>query len=318
MQGFIGKLYLAGAFSLAGSSVIAARVLSGELGIFTIASSSLFLSLLILLPFCGYRLKETLARMAIADWIIILLQALCGMFLFRLFLLMGLNYTSAGEAGILTGASPALTALMAWFWLSEPLYKNRIMGVVSTVSGVLLIQTAAGLGNGFSIEHFKGNLLVLSAALCESLFNVISRRANLKMETQQLQQLDPIVQSTLVSAVAGVLCLWPAALEYPVRSLLSLGIIEWLALLWYGLMVTALGYIFWFAGIKRCDASVAAAFSGLMPFTSLLLSIAILGEQPGWQCCLGGFMVVLGMLLSGWKVSPQTARISFSKMLNNW
>ncbi len=305
MQRYIGKLYLAGAFILAGSSVIAARVLSEKLGIFTIASSSLFLSLLGLLPFCGYRLKETLARMAIVDWIIIFLQAMCGMFLFRLFLLKGLNYTSAGEAGILTGASPALTVLMARFWLSEPLYKNRILGVASTVSGILLIQTAAGVGNGFFKEHFTGNLLVLSAALCESLFNVISRRANLKMVTQQLQELDPIVQSTLVSAIAGLLCLWPAALEHPVGSLLSLGLIESLALLWYGLMVTALGYIFWYAGIKRCDASVAAAFSGLMPFTSLLLSIVLLGEQPGWQLCWGGFMVVLGMLMTGWKVSPQ-------------
>ncbi|PKM78112.1 MAG: EamA family transporter [Firmicutes bacterium HGW-Firmicutes-15] len=317
MQSYIGKLYLAGAFILAGSSVIAARVLSGKLGIFTITSSSLVLSLLVLLPFCGYRLKSNLEKMAIVDWKIIFLQALCGMFLFRMFLLTGLKYTSAGEAGILTGASPALTALMARFWLSEPLYKNRIMGVVSTVSGILLIQTAVGQGNGFTKEHFIGNMLVLSAALCESLFNVISRRANLKMETQQLQKLDPIVQSILVSAIAGLLCLWPAALEYPLESLLSLGLIEWLALLWYGLMVTALGYIFWYAGIKRCDASIAAAFSGLMPFTSLLVSIALLGEQPGWQSCLGGFMIVLGMLMTGWKVFPHLQIISSSKTLNN-
>ena len=32
-----------------------------------------------------------------------------------------------------------------------------------------------------------------------------------------------------------------------------------------------------------CGAFTAAAFSGMMPLTSMILSVIILGEQAGWQ-----------------------------------
>ncbi|EGW40222.1 putative membrane protein [Desulfosporosinus sp. OT] len=69
--------------------------------------------------------------------------------------------------------------------------------------------------------------------------------------------------------------------------------------MWYGLFVTALAFVFWYAGIKRCGAFTAAAFSGMMPFTSMLLSVIILGEHPGWQQWLGGILVIFGMVLIG-------------------
>jgi len=72
-----------------------------------------------------------------------------------------------------------------------------------------------------------------------------------------------------------------------------------MALLWYGLFVTALGFIFWYAGIKRCGAFTAAAFSGMMPFTSMLLSIILLSEHPGWQQWSGGILIIAGTTLIG-------------------
>jgi len=71
--------------------------------------------------------------------------------------------------------------------------------------------------------------------------------------------------------------------------------------------VTALAFIFWFAGIKRCEAFTAAAFSGLMPLASMVLSVIVLREQAVWQQWLGGFMVIIGMLLIG--TGPRPLRL---------
>jgi drug/metabolite transporter (DMT)-like permease len=299
MQMVLGALFLTGAFALAGTSVIAARFVSGDVGVFTIAAVSLFFAVIVLLPLCWQRFGETLRQGSPREWISLILQALFGIFLFRMFLLLGLMRTSTGEAGILTGVTPAATALMAVLWLKEPLYKTRILGLTSTVTGIMMIQGALLMGNGFSIGHFIGNLLVICAALCESMFNILSRISSIKTTNSRMQVFDPIVQTTLVVGIALLFCLGPALAEHPVSSLMSLDTIKWLALVWYGVFVTALAFIFWYAGITRCEASTAAAFSGLMPFTSLILSVIILGEQPGWQQWLGGFMVMLGMLLTG-------------------
>jgi drug/metabolite transporter (DMT)-like permease len=266
------------------------------------AASSLFFALLGLLPLCGLKLGQSMREMAKGDWATLFIQALFGIFLFRLCLLQGLLRTSAGEAGILTGAAPATTVLLAWLVLREPVDRVRGLGIISTVTGIIVLQGIFSPDIVFSYEHLVGNILVLGAAVCESVFNVLSRMGSIKAALRTEQVLDPIVQTTLVVALALLLCFGPALTEQPLPGLLSLSITGWAALVWYGVFVTALAFIFWYAGIKRCAASVAAAFSGMMPFTALLLSVLLLNEQPGWQQWLGGLLVVLGMVLTGLRV----------------
>jgi len=294
---FSGPLCLTGAFSLAGSSVISARLLSGHLGAFTITAVSLTLAIIALLPFCASKLKQTVKHMRWSETIMLFLQALLGIFLFRLFLLQGISRTSASEAGLLTGATPAITASFAWIFLKERVCTHGFAGMICTVGGVLLIQGLTA--SSFSTNHLLGNLLVLGAAASESAFNVLSRVSAVKAEKHK--PLDPLVRTTLVSMIALLFCVVPMLFEQPYEKLGAIGVAEWLALVWYGVFVTALAFIFWFAGIKRCPASTAAAFAGLMPFTSLLLSVLLLGERTSWAQWAGGALVILGMMLIGTK-----------------
>lgn len=294
-----GKLYLICAFSLAGTSVIAARFVTGKLGIFTITAVSLFFALVFLVPFCGKQLVRDIKLMSLRNFLFLSLQALCGIFLFRMFLLNGLNHTSAGEAGILTGATPAITAILAVVALREPVSGRKLAGILCTVGGILIIQGVLTPGNGLSLEHIGGNMLVLCAAACESAFNTLSRISAVKAAADQKEPSSPIAQTAIVAAIALVLCLIPASFEHPLQELSGIGLREWMALLWYGVFVTALAFICWYSGIKRCGVFTAAAFSGMMPFTSLLLSTVVLGESAACRQWLGGFLVVAGMILIG-------------------
>lgn len=298
MEKLRGSIYLIGGFTLAGTSVVAARCVAQSLGTFTITAVSLFFAAVGLLPLCKGRLGEAFRQLQPRDWLALLIQATCGIFLFRMFLIQGLMRTSAGEAGILTGATPAITAILAMVLLKEQSSSGGLLGIVSTVAGIVLLQGLFLPSDGFSQEHFIGNMLVLCAALCEALFNVFSRINALRARPAAMGP-DPVVQTCLVSIIALLLCLVPAALEHPLPALRSLGIAEWLALVWYGWFVTALAFVLFYAGIKRCRASAAAVFSGMMPFTALLLSVVLLGERAGWQQWLGGAMIVLGMILLG-------------------
>lgn len=304
-----------GAFALAGTSVISARLVADSLGTFTISGVSLFLAVIGLLPFCWQNLVKTVQMMVARDWVQLLYQAAFGIFFFRMFLLFGLRYTSAGEAGILTGATPAVTALLAWLIVKEAVNKKAALGICCTVTGILILQGALTTGNSFRMEHFLGNILVLCAAICESVFNVLSRINSVDKTSQSEQAIDPVVQTTLVAGIACLLCLLPACFEKPLSALVSLGIEGWLALFWYGLVVTALAFVFWYAGIKRCSASTAAAFSGLMPFTALVLSGIILGESPGWEQWVAGGLVILGICLTGRCSIDQEMEGSGSKVI---
>ncbi len=298
-ESIIGKVYLICAFSLAGTSVISAKFVTGKLGAFTITAVSLFFSLAILAPLCGKQLVRYIKLMSSRNFLFLSLQALCGIFLFRMFLLSGLNYTSAGEAGILTGATPAITAIFAMVVLREPISGRKLSGILCTVGGILIIHGVLTPGNDLSLEHIGGNILVLCAAVSESAFNTLSRISAVKSKAELKESSSPITQSAIVSAIALVLCLISVPFEHPLHRLSGIGLMEWMALLWYGVFVTALAFICWYSGIKRCNVFTAAAFSGMMPFTSMLLSTAVLGESVHCQQWLGGLLVIAGMILIG-------------------
>lgn len=299
MERWKGMLYLFGAFTLAGSSVITGSLLNGKLGAFTITAISLLLALMLLIPMCFRQLVRSFGRRARVNWPQLLLQAVFGMFLFRMFMLFGLSHTSAAEAGIITGATPALTVLLARLVLKEPVNRFSLTGIASTVSGIILIQGLFSQGNSFTLQHLIGNMLVLFAAASESVFNILSRRSSLRSGGPSEQPVDPAVQTTLVSAMAFLLCLVPAGFENPLRSLAGIGWEEWIALVWYGPFVTALAFVLWYAGIHRCDASTAATFSGMMPFTALVLSVVLLRQEAGVEQWAGGLLVAAGMVLIG-------------------
>ncbi len=288
-----------GAFTLAGTSVITAWLLNGKLGAFTITAASLLLALLCMIPLCMKDLKRTVGRLSWGEWGDLFFQALLGMFLFRMLLLHGLLHTSTAEAGILTGTTPAFTVMLAFVFLKESVSGGKLAGIFSTVGGILVLQGMLTPGISFKVQHVYGNLLVLCAALSESGFNLLSRIGSVKQTSSPNHAMHPGVQTTLVSAIAFLLCLIPAGFEVPFTSLAAIGLREWFALIWYGPIVTAVAFIMWYAGIKRCHVSTAAAFSGMMPFTALLLSVIVLKEPAGWEQWGGGILVVLGMFLIG-------------------
>ena len=100
-----GAAFLFGAFTLAGTSVVCARIVSDHLGTFTITVLSMAFGLLFLLPICGKKLTRELCAMSRGGWLRMVMQAVFGIFLFRFLLITGLKTTSAAEAGILTGAN---------------------------------------------------------------------------------------------------------------------------------------------------------------------------------------------------------------------
>lgn len=133
----------------------------------------------------------------------------------------------------MTGATPAITVLFAMLLLREKTNVTRILGVLCTVFGILLIQGLFLPGSRFTYEHLQGNLLVLCAAACESLFNVLSRAAA-ALRVNKQQNIHPAVQTVLVSAMAWTISFIPSLSEHPLASLAGIGWLGWLALVWYG------------------------------------------------------------------------------------
>jgi drug/metabolite transporter (DMT)-like permease len=292
-----GYVFLSAAFALAGTAVIAARFLQPQLGPFTIAGTSLLIAVISLFPWRFSQIWSAVAKLSRQQWLLLLLQAFFGVFLFRFLLLSGLSLTSAGEAGILTGATPVITTLLAYLVLRESLDLKKIAGIGLACLGILMLNSMLTLGESFDSAHLLGNTLVLGAAASESLFSIFSRMDARKQRSDIQPPFDPLLQTLLVAFLAMGMCAVPATFENGGQALVHLPLGGWIALAWYGIVVTGVSFFFWYAGVKRQGIITAAAFSGMMPLTSFALAVVVLREAIVLPQCLGGVMIILGILI---------------------
>lgn len=295
-----GKFAVAAAFTLAGSSVVAARFVAGSLPPCTVTFFSLMFAVATVLPLHGGRIIAAARRLRARQWLPLFLQAFLGIVLFRVFLTLGLLRISAAEAGIVTGTAPAITALFAAAVLREPLTARKAAGIFLSMLGMTVLQGFPFSAAGVNGESIAGYALVLAATACEALFAVLARRMQRGAEAADGEQLHPAVHAGIVSAVALALCFFPMLAESPLEQILALPPVGWIALIWYGSVVTVLAFTCMFTGARSCDGYTISALTGVIPLSSLLLSIVILGDSVSphqWAGCglIGiAFLTMLG------------------------
>jgi drug/metabolite transporter (DMT)-like permease len=72
---------------------------------------------------------------------------------------------------------------------------------------------------------------------------------------------------------------------------------DWVAIAYYGVIVTVVAFLLWARGVTRVPASTAAVFTGVLPISAVTLSSLVLGESVLWSHITGALCVIVGILL---------------------
>lgn len=279
-------LMLIGAMCLAGSSVVVAKILVSSVPVFFGAFGSLLVAFICMVPLMYGRTSE-LRRLTVKQWKNLFFQGLCGIVLFRVFILYGLHSTGAVQAGIITGTTPGVLALLSFFLLREKLSRQAIIGIGFAVAGCVVINVFGQESGGES--SVTGLLLIGAAVTCEALFTIFRKKI--------ADSVSAITNTTVLIFCSLVLLLVPAALD--LRTMPSVPSPDaLLAIVYYGVFATVVAYLLWTAGVGRVSGAVAGAATAAMPASSVLLAALILGEQIHWYHLAGCLMIVLGILVT--------------------
>ncbi|MFZ5987045.1 MAG: DMT family transporter [Bacillota bacterium] len=285
---FISSLELCSASAIAGSSVVVGKLITGSLPVFLSQSLSLAFALLILIPVC-FATDKKFYIIKKRDLCILFLQALSGMFLFRVFIMYGLKYTTAVESGIITSTTPAIVAVLSFAFLRENIARYKILGVLITTIGVLAINSVNIVNfSAKGLYPLLGNLLVLFAVTGEALLTILR-----KMTSKTVSSLSG---TTFVTLFAFILFLPISLIEIRYVDFLLIDYKHWSYIVYYGIVVTSLAYILWFRGVSKVPASTAAIYTGFMPVSSVILSYIILRESFLWVHMLGVIFIVSGII----------------------
>ncbi|CAD6562086.1 DMT family transporter [Paraburkholderia sabiae] len=236
-----------------------------------------------------------LRRVKKGEWLNLFLQALFGTFGFTLLMLNGVHRTSAVAAGVITSTIPAVVALFSWIFLKEKPDGRALASIALAIVGVVVINLAhADQSAGASSESsFAGNLMVLGAVCCESLYVILSRRL-----TQTLAPIDICAYTHLF----GLLLMLPLG----VSSLLAFDYASvpasiWALVLWYGLSASIFSFWLWMKGIRHVPGSLAGVFSAVLPVAAAVYGIVFLDERPTLAHGVALACVVAGIALASLK-----------------
>jgi drug/metabolite transporter (DMT)-like permease len=215
---------------------------------------------------------------------------------FNVLLLAAVRENDPSAVGVIVGATPIVLALLG------PMTEQRVPSRTVIAAAVLVgLGSAAAQGAGGRITAL-GVLLSIGALACESAFSLLA--------VSLLRRLGPLAVSAYVSVVA---CALLTAVSLTIDGLAGFvvpGMVEAAALLYLAVVVTAAGFVAWYAGIGRLTVERAGLFAGLVP-VSALITVAILGTGHVTPLRAAGALVVgAGVTLGLWSPGPRGQQAS--------
>ncbi len=291
-------LYLTLAMMIVGSSVVVGKLVVSSFPVFLAAGLRFAVGTLVLLPWLWFQEGLRWPTLNKREWLILFLQALAGSFLFTVFLFYGLKQIKAAEAGIITSTAPAVIGLLSFLFLRERLTFNKVAGITLAVVGVLLSSGSGSSDLSQQTSRWWGYLLVFGAVVGEASFTILRKSLP--------DELSPLFTATMMSLFSLVLFLPLAVWEGLHFDLTTVSLSDRLLIVYYGVVITAVAFFFWFQGVTKVSGSTAAIFTGIAPISAVVLSYIVLREAFQWEHIGGGLCVLMGigLIVETGKIRP--------------
>ncbi len=216
----------------------------------------------------------------------ITLVGVIGLFLFNVFFLSGLHLTSALNAALIIGLTPATTLLLSNLLLKTPITAQQKIGIVIAFTGVVFLLTKGQPTKLLYIEWSIGDLLILGANLMFALQNIWIK--------QYAQSFD----NTIFTFLTNAICFIGFVLLLPVVGVNAPPLAQydfWLSAIGIGLFGSCLAYLFWNKGIQGLGAENGAIFSNAIPLTTAFFAI-FFGEYLEIYHLISGALILSGVL----------------------
>ncbi len=207
--------------------------------------------------------------------------------LYTALLNMGEMTVSAGAASFIINTNPIMTAGLAMLVLGERFSARAWIGTALSFAGIGLIA----LGEGEGVRLDTGALLILGAALCNSVTTVVQKPLFARHK--------PLTVSAW-NMVLGALVLAPwlpgGAVQFTAAPVQGIQ-----AVIYLGLVPSLIAYGTWAIALSRLPASRASNFMYCVPPVATLLGFLWLGEVPTVLGAIGGILALLGVAVVNWR-----------------
>jgi len=280
-----GPLALLLTVTIWGSSYVVTKSALSEIGPFALNVARFVVAFAILAPLAhgkGYRLRLSFQPT-------FLRFGLTGVALFYGLQNLGLRYTSAVNTVLVQTTIPAVTALLAVWLLKERLGRAQIAGIALALVGTAIVALAGG-GSRDAPHPLWGNALIVGTVIAWAVYTI---------QGKKLSAQYPALVSTTAAIGAGLAILLPLGVgELALGGLPRLSGQAAVAVLFLGVVASALSMFLWNYALDSVPASVASLYLNLIPVVGVALAL-LTGETISAGQLAGGLLTLVGVWVSG-------------------
>lgn len=217
-------------------------------------------------------------------------QGLLGVTGFNTLIYIAMQSTTAINAVLVNSCIPVIIVIISWLIYKERLSIKQSVGVLISLSGVLLIIAKGDVAALQQFSFNQGDLLVLAAAVVWAFYS-----ANLRNYPEGLH---PIAYQTGIMMM-GLIFLIPCYLfELQTGKHMLLNISTILTVGYVAMFASVLAFICWTRAIREVGANRAGPFIHLMPVFSTILAIIFLDESLLAYHVKGMILVFSGIFIT--------------------
>ncbi|MCY7294716.1 DMT family transporter [Alteromonas sp. a30] len=225
--------------------------------------------------------------------------ALLGVAVFNTLIYFASHTTDALNLALIAICSPIFMMVFAHFFLRDLVTKNKVLGIVIVVVGVLVLITRGHPEMLMHVAFTSGDIWMLMAATCFAVYSIL-----LKKKPEQISQWS----FQLSTFVIGLLMLAPLY----VWELTTKAPIQWdsslmMSVSYLGVFASFAAYILWNRAIAAIGPSKAGMVYYCIPIFSGILGSLYLGEHIESYHLVCGVMIISGIVIANMKNKRQLA-----------
>jgi len=199
----------------------------------------------------------------------------------------GMVYATASESSLFVNLSAVWVALLSPMVLKERLGGKKVVGVMVSLLGVVLMTTNLDLVS-LSRGDIMGDFLVIGAGIIWAVFIVYNKPL--------VRESKNIIQSMTWLLLFTLLPLLPTA-PFSAGTYVSLPWDAWLAILYTAILCWVVPYYLWLKGLKH----ISPVTSAVVLLTEIIVAVAtstiFLGEALTLVSGVGAVFIVVAILL---------------------
>lgn len=256
---------------------------SGESGYLLAVTARMAIGLCVLtLLFTFMRLRVPITKQAVYVY---LLSGL-SIFLSMLLVYWGAQFIPSGWIAIIFGLSPIITGIFTSVIFKQNIFSLlKLFGLILAITGLIII-----FGNNINISDYAlcGITAVFISTITHALGAVLIKRVNTTLSGMQATQGGLIIAVPLFGIT---MIINQGSTGY------ELSMANWLAIVYLGLIATALGFSLYYFVLKNLDTMKVSMITLITPVTALLLGALLNNETLTLSILLGVSLILAGLAI---------------------